>query len=395
MGEYRFIAENPVKKYHKSDISLLVVMIILWGIGLFTLFFSTQWYSQRFLGDSLSIVKRQFFCSLVGILGFLFFWLSKMKFIRKFMPFFVLFVVLLCILTFIPGISIEKNGARRWLRLPFGFSLQSSDFVKLAIVLFLANLFDKQKKIQNVEERNVLPSVIGMFFFIALVFFQKDFSTSLFIFCVCFLMFIVSGMRVRWIFPLGSIIVPLIIFSIVTESYRMNRLKGYLNPQLGVWGINYQGNTARSAISTGGLWGEGIGTGLSRSFEIPEVHADYIFASWAEAMGFIGVFVYFALLLFFAYRGYKAAFENSDGFASYAGFGCVSMIFFQSLMNCAVVSGLLPSTGIPLPFFSSGGTSIIITLCMCGFILNVSRNNNEEDEHEINENEQVFLDVKF
>ena len=95
-------------------------------------------------------------------------------------------------------------------------------------------------------------------------------------------------------------------------------------------------------------------------------------------MGFIWVLIYFILLGFFAFRGYKAAWENDDAFSSYACFGCVSMILFQSLMNCGVVCGLFPSTGIPLPFFSSGGSSIIVTLCMCGFILNVSRNNNEE-----------------
>lgn len=378
MGSYKFIAENPIKKYHKSDVFLFASIIILCGIGMFTLFSSTQDYSEKFLGNSLTIVRRQFICSLVGFAGLLFFWISNMKFIRKCLPFIVTAVFILCILTFIPGISIEKNGARRWIRLPFNFSLQSSEFVKFAVVLFIANLFDKQLKIQNPEDKNIFPCVLGMLLFILLVFLQKDFSTSAFIFAVCVLMFIVSGMKIAWLFPLMTILIPLVVFSILTESYRLDRIIGFLNPEEGQLDINFQSNRAKMAISAGGIWGEGIGVGIRESIKIPEVHADYIFACWAEAMGFIWVLIYFILLGFFAFRGYKAAWENDDAFSSYACFGCVSMILFQSLMNCGVVCGLFPSTGIPLPFFSSGGSSIIVTLCMCGFILNVSRNNNEE-----------------
>lgn len=395
MGDYKFIADNPISKYHKSDFFLVTIILILWGIGLFTLFFSTQEFAERFFGNSFTIVKRQFICSLVGILGFFFFWLSKMNFLKRIMPVIVIAVVVLCILTFIPGISIEKNGARRWIKLPFGFSLQSSEFVKFAIVLFLANLFDKQKKIENIEDKNVMPAVGGMLLFVILVFFQKDFSTSAFIFAVCLLMFIVSGMKIMWILPLSVIIIPCIVLAILTEPYRLERIMGYLNPELGQWDINFQSNRAKMAISAGGIWGQGIGTGITQSTRIPEVHADYIFASWAEAMGFIGVLIYFVLLISFAVRGIKASFENSDYFASYACFGFVSMIVLQSILNCGVVCGILPSTGIPLPFFSSGGSSIIVTFCMCGFILNASRNNNSVEEP-IPVDSKVFLsDVDF
>lgn len=378
MGEYTFVADKPVSQYHKSDFSLLASIIIMLGIGLFTLYFSTQVYAERFLGNSFDIVKRQVICSLVGFGGFFFFWFAKMKMIRKILPFFVIGILVMCLLTFIPGISIEKNGARRWLKLPFNFSLQSSEFVKFAVVLFLANLFDRQVKISNVEERNVFPCVIGMVFFVALVFLQKDFSTSAFIFIVSFIMFMASGMKIKWIFPLLFLIIPVIIFSIMMESYRIDRIYGLLHPEEGALDINFQSNRAKMAISAGSFWGSGIGTGIVQSVKIPEVQADYIFASWAEAMGFLGVLIYFLILGFFAWKGYKAAFNNTDAFASYCCFGCVTMIVLQALFNCGVVCGVFPSTGIPLPFFSSGGSSIIVTLCMCGFIMNASRNNNDE-----------------
>ena len=147
---------------------------------------------------------------------------------------------------------------------------------------------------------------------------------------------------------------------------------------------------AKRAISAGGVWGNGIGAGLSKINSIPEVQADYIFAGWAEAMGYIGVVLYFVLLVFFAYRGYKAAFENPDKFSALSTFGCVSAIVLQSVVNTMVVCGLLPTTGINLPFFSLGGTSIIVTLAMCGFIVNASRC--EKIDEKVKENDEINIE---
>ena len=127
------------------------------------------------------------------------------------------------------------------------------------------------------------------------------------------------------------------------------------------------------AISAGGFWGNGIGTGLVRINSIPEIQADYIFAGWTEAMGLFGVIVYLFLLGFFSYRGYRTAMLCPKRFDAYTAFGCVTIILLQSLINCAVVCGLFPTTGIPLPFFSLGGSSIIVTLAMSGILLNASR----------------------
>jgi cell division protein FtsW len=160
---------------------------------------------------------------------------------------------------------------------------------------------------------------------------------------------------------------------ITSEQYRVERIIGYLNPNEGTSSFNYQVIASKNAVSAGGFWGMGIGRGLSKLDSIPEVQADYIFAGWAEAMGYIGVVLYFVLLVFFAYRGYKTAFKNPDKFSALSTFGCVSAIVLQSLVNTMVVCGLLPTTGINLPFFSLGGTSIIVTLAMCGFIVNASR----------------------
>ena len=133
---------------------------------------------------------------------------------------------------------------------------------------------------------------------------------------------------------------------------------------------------SKIAVSAGGFWGQGMGTGLEKIKNIPYVHADFVFAGWAEAMGFLGILGYFALLGFFAYKVFNIAVKCDDFFRSLLAFGCGTIIVVQSLMNCGVVCGALPSTGIPLPFFSHGGSSMLMTLVSCGTIINISRYEN-------------------
>ena len=249
-------------------------------------------------------------------------------------------------------------------------------------VLFLANYFDKQERIVNVEEKNLAPCVGVFVIFLGIVAAQKDFSTTVFIMIIGMIMFFVSGAKLKWAIPFFIVVIPIAIMMIFTHPYRIERILGFVNPTEYTSTHNFQSLAAKKAISAGGIWGQGIGNDLVKINSIPEIQADYIFAGWAESMGFVGVLIYFVILLFFAWRGYKSAFMCPDRFAALAAFGCVSVVFLQSLLNCMVVCGLVPSTGIPLPFFSVGGSSIIITLAMCGFILNASRC---EESYEINE----------
>lgn len=373
MESYNFYANRPSEKYHKSDIWFLVITLLLWGLGIFALFVCSSNYAEKMFNNSFYFVVRQLICSGIGFALFLVLFLMDMQMIRKVLPFIVLATILMCLLIFIPGIGIERNGARRWIKMPFNFSFQPSELVKFTLVLFLANLFDKQQEIENPDDKSVLPCVIGLIVFVGLVLSQKDFSSAVFISLIGILMFFVSGTKLTWVFPGLVLIIPLVVLMVVLEPYRLDRIIGFLNPSEGSSSINYQSMAAKRAISAGGIWGNGIGKGLVRLNSIPEIQADYIFAGWVEAMGFVGVITYLALLLLFVWRGYRTALTCKDRFAAYGSFGCVSIILFQSIVNCLVVGGLLPSTGIPLPFFSLGGSSIMITLAMCGFILNASR----------------------
>lgn len=368
-----FYANKPVENYHKVDLWLLISILLLWGLGIFTLFICSQAFAERMFHNSMYFVNRQLICSAFGFVLFLAFLFVDMNTIKKCVGIIVIASTILCLLTFIPPIGIEKNGARRWIRMPGSFSFQPSELIKFAVVLFLANYFEKQSEIEDPDEKTVFPAVLGFVLMCGFVFAQKDFSTGCFIFIVGILLFFVSGSKLIWMLPFSVFAIPALFLMVSLEPYRLERIIGFLKPDEFVNGVNYQIIQAKRAISAGGFWGNGIGAGLVRINSIPEIQADYIFAGWTEAMGLFGVIIYLALLCFFAYRGYRTAVLCPKRFDSYTAFGCVTIIVLQSLVNCAVVCGLFPTTGIPLPFFSLGGSSIIVTLAMSGIILNASR----------------------
>lgn len=380
MGGYSFFADRPVEQYRKSDLGFSVAVILLLGFGLFTLYFCSQSYAARIFNDSFYFIRRQSICAVVGLVGFFVLAFMPVGTVRKILPLLTLITLIFCVMTFIPGLSVEKNGARRWVKMPFNFTLQSSELVKFTVIIYLANYFDKQASIPVIEERNVAKAVGMMLLLIGMVLVQKDFSTSAFLFAFCCFFFWSCGMKIRWVWFVGIIAVLGFTYFLLSEEYRIERIISFLNPNERLDSGNYQSMAAKRAISAGGFWGAGIGSKLVQSNRIPEVQADYIFASWAEAMGLSGVICYFFMLAFFVWRGIKIAVFCRNRFASFASFGFVVVIALQSLINCAVVCGALPSTGIPLPFFSLGGSSIIVTLCMCGFIVNASRCDTEEEE---------------
>ena len=372
MSQYDFYAHKPTGAYHKSDIWLLISMLLLWGLGMFTIFVCSQSYAARFFNnDSLYFVRRQLICSGAGLILFLVIFFLDMETMKKLVMYLVLGTIILCALTFVKPISVEKNGARRWIRMPMRFTFQPSELVKFSLVIYLASYFEKLNEDAS-GEKDVLPCVGVFMLMVLLVLLQRDFSTSVFLVAIGILMFFVAGAKLKWVIPFLIFAIPVGILIITTEQYRLERIIGFLKPEEGTQSFNYQALAARATISAGGIWGAGIGSGLTKLNSIPEVQADYIFAGWSEAMGYVGVVAYILLLAFFAWRGFRAALNCPDRFAAYGCFGCVAVIVMQSIINCMVVCGLLPSTGIPLPFISLGGTSMLINYLAFGVILNYS-----------------------
>ncbi len=375
IGRKTIFAEKSYSS-QSVDTGFVVSVILLLGLGLVTLYASSVSYATRAFDDSFYFVKRQLISAGIGLFLLFIFSLIDLDFVRKMLPVIFIGTIVLCILTFLPFIGVERNGARRWIKLPLLGTFQPSEIAKFSVVLFLANFFDKKHDILQDSGFNIAPAVVGLFFTVLVVFLQDDFSTAFFIMMVGLSLFFIAGIKLGWFLGFCLFSLPIVILFIFTETYRVKRLIAFFNPEQYSHGVNYQINASQRAISAGGFLGEGLGSGLKRVTGIPEAQADFIFAGWSEAMGFFGVILFFILIIYFAWRGYKIAFRCQDKFRSYTAFGLVTCIVLQTLLNCGVVCGALPATGIPLPFFSSGGSSLIVTLLMCGVIINISKFDN-------------------
>lgn len=378
MREYSVVAQKPIDT-PRSDLSLYTLLILFLAFGLLTLYISSASYAERFFDDQLYFVKRQLVSAAIGLVCMGIISVLNVHVLRTILPFIVIGSLVLCLLTFVPGIGIERNGSARWIKIPFLSTFQPSEAAKFAIVLFLANLFAKKHDRMDDPMVSVYPAGFGLFLFVFIIVLQGDFSTAVFLLYIGLVLFFIAGVKAYWFLLLPFLVFPTGILFIFTEEYRVKRLLAFLKPEDYANDINYQIIAARRAINAGQFWGEGIGS-VRHIRAIPEIQADFIFAGWVEAMGFFGVIIYMGLLGFFSWKVFHIALTCQNRFLSLIAFGSGLIITSQSLLNIAVVCGALPTTGIPLPFFSSGGSSLLVVLCLWGLLINVSRYKNEVKE---------------
>ncbi|MDR2144268.1 MAG: FtsW/RodA/SpoVE family cell cycle protein, partial [Treponema sp.] len=196
---------------------------------------------------------------------------------------------------------------------------------------------------------------------------------ALFVLFNALLVFYMAGLRIRFFIGAAAIFLPLSAYFILTRDHRLRRFISFFKPEWDPLGAGYQVRSSLLTVSSGGFWGKGIGQGTRKIASVPEVHSDFIFSSLAEEAGFIGVLLLFVLFAVFAFAAYRNAFRDSDTFRKLLSFGLTTSILTQILLNVAVVIGAVPATGVPLPFFSAGGSSLATTLVMAGIIVNNSR----------------------
>jgi cell division protein FtsW len=275
-------------------------------------------------------------------------------------------------LTFVPGIGAMKNGATRWIRLGVS-TYQPSELVKLVLPFYLAHIFGKKNDSLNTFSSGVLPPALITIGFFALIYMQNNFSTACFVLFNALFIFYLAGFKLRYFFGTAMIFIPLSLFFILTREHRLRRFISFLYPEWDPLGSGYQVRLSIMTVGSGGFWGKGIGQGTRKIASVPEIHSDFIFASYAEEAGFIGVCLIFILFGIFAFAAYRTAMRMRDPFRRLLCFGLATTILSQIVLNIAVVIGALPATGVPLPFFSAGGSSLATTLVMCALMVNVSR----------------------
>lgn len=355
------------------DKPLLYITLLLFAGGFLILASASTAQSIRnFNSIEYYSLRQLFYGGILGILVFLITQWVPYRFWKKIaLPLMILSFILLALL-FIPELSLTFGGARRWLSLgPITF--QPSEILKLSFIIYLASWLDARRKDVSSFSYGFIPfslmlSIVGMFLVM-----QPDIGTLGVIAGTAALLYFLGGGRVSQIFTMGALGLVILYFLVQLAPYRLNRILVFWNPGLDPQGFGYQINQAFIAIGSGGFWGLGFGKSLQKYNYLPESMTDSIFAIFAEEMGFFGVLLLIATFGGLLWRGMVIAKNTDDVFGRLLASGLVLGIMVQAFINMAAISGLMPLTGIPLPFVSYGGTSLVITLASMGILMNISK----------------------
>jgi len=355
-----------------SDSGLRGIMILLTGTGVSALFSASYHFGRVAVNNPFYFFNRQILWILLGTLfGFI---LSRipLSVIRKGTIPFVFTAIGLNLLTYVPGIGSTSGGATRWIEIA-GQSFQPSELIRVALVLYMAHILDKKQDRMDDILNSVFPVLIMAVLMTLIVYFQNDFSSAIYIFLLSLIILFMAGLRVTYLMSGFVVVVLSAVPMVLAKPYRLERIKSWLHPLADPSGAGYQLMKARMALQNGRFWGLGPGRGEVKLGGLPAAHSDFVFAVVGEEAGYFGILFILLLYLLFALKGYSIALKGETCYIRLAAFGLTSSVYFQVLINMAVVSGALPPTGIPLPLFSAGGTSTFITLGIFGLLLNFSR----------------------
>jgi len=370
----REVPDKYLKRKRRSvDCTLLVLTVLLILGGLLTLF-SATYYQAAASGDPLLEVKRQLIGVALGTILMLIttripysFWQEPRVVVAA-----LAVSVVLLILVIIPGIGVYLNGSRRWLNIA-GMSFQPSEVAKIASVMYLASILSYQLKRVEKLFKGIIPFLMVPALMFLLILEQPNLSTAGSIVIVAVLMLLVAGAKWSHLGVLGVLGLCVGGFYAWSAPYRRERLLSFRDPFAQMSDEGYQLSQSLIAIGSGGLFGRGLGQGRQKFSFLPYPESDFIFAIVGEDFGLFGCMVVIFLFVAFAFAGMRIAVSCPDRHGCLLAAGLTAMITVQAMLNIAVVIGVMPTTGLPLPFFSAGGTSVSLLMASTGIILNVSR----------------------
>ncbi|OGY26874.1 MAG: cell division protein FtsW [Candidatus Woykebacteria bacterium RBG_16_43_9] len=349
---------------HRPDFILLGTVVALIIFGLLMVYNASPVTSLRDFGDPLHLIRFQAIWAGVGlVLGFIVFKIPY-SFWQKIAPIVIIFAIVLLISVFIPGFGAKIYGAQRWLRIGL-FGIQPAEFAKLAYIIYLSAFLSKKIKLT--------PFLLITILMTAIVLVQKDMGTTIIITVIGLSLYFIAGGVLWHILALLPILITATSILILTSTYRKARLLAFLNPDLDPGGITYHISQALIALGSGGLFGVGLGESRQKYGFIPEVATDSIFTVVGNELGFIGSVVLLSAFMLIIYRGFKIATLAPDKFSYLVAVGITIWIGVQSFLNIAGLSAVLPLTGVPLPFISYGGSSLVSIILAVAILLNISR----------------------
>ncbi len=367
-----------MKEKKPFDFWLFMTVLILLSFGLVMLFSASGPWSQKDYGDIYKVIKDQLFFAVIGIVAMLFAAnVNYHKYGKLFVTLFIAGSILSLALVLIPGIGKQVNGSWRWIYIgPLHF--QPSELAKLGLILFLSFSLSKRKKPMDSFFKDFIPYLALIGTVAGLLLMETHLSATIIICSVACIVLFAGGAKIRHFMVIATPAIAGLVVVISFTDYLTSRIRAYLDPWSDKLGEGYQTIQSLYAIGSGGIFGRGLGQSMQKFLWLPEAQNDYIFSVLAEELGFVGVLAVLILFLIFIWRGIKIAINAPDVYGSLIAVGITSLIAVQSLFNVAVVTKLVPPTGVSLPFFSSGGTSLVLFLVEVGVLLNISRYSNYE-----------------
>lgn len=375
---------NKVKEKKKFDFVLFITVLILLSLGLIMVLSASAPSALSESGDSYTYFRKQFIFAIIGIIAMMI--ISKIDYRRYkkwyWISYFVSVGILLLVL--VPGLRVKSNGAVRWISLGGLGTFQPSELTKIGLILFYAGyLTDHKDQLKDFWRGFIKPLIFLAPPIAILILVQNHMSASIIIATVSVTMMLMAGVRlINFIF--AGIVAAFAggVYFIQgnlngSNSFRWQRIQVYFNPWSDARGKGYQMIQSLYAIGSGGLFGVGLGQSTQKYLYIPEPENDFIFAILAEELGFVGCAIVIALFGIFIWRGIITAMKAPDMFGSLLAIGITTLIGLQAIINIAVVTASIPTTGISLPFFSYGGTSLLITLASVGVLLNISKSSSK------------------
>ena len=354
------------------DRTVLVVTYLLALIGLIIMFSASGVMAGARYGDSMFFLKRQGLWLLLGLVAL--HWVAQRDYNvwRTLAPFGLLLTFVLLVLVLIPFLGTQVNGARRWLRVA-GFSIQPGEIAKLSIVLYLASFLVRKEQDLATFTRGTLAPMVVVGTFAGLLLLEPDMGTAVVLTLLLFGLLFLGGARLPHLLVMGLLLLAAAYALIMQSEYRRRRLFNFMDPWQDPTGAGYQLTQSFVALGSGGLYGVGLGEGQQKRFFLPEAHADFVLALVGEELGFLGTGLLIGLFAVLIVKGFKIAGRAPDAFGRHLACGLTLLLGIQVLINMSVVSGLLPTKGLTLPFVSYGGSSLIVSLVGIGILLSISR----------------------
>jgi cell division protein FtsW len=356
----------------RERLLIFIIVLALLCVGIVMIYSTSAIFADRRFGSNYYFLKRQLIWVTVGLIGFFSFSNVDYHHLRKFGRTGVIISVVLLIAVFLPYVGRVAGGAQRWVSVGF-FSFQPSEVAKYALILFLADYLDRKHKNMHLFFKGFVPPCIVLGLCLLLIVAQPDLGTVIAIALVSLIIFFVGRVRLLHLATLVLASIPALYMLLFRVAFRRKRLLAFLDPWKDPQGSGFQIIQSFIALGSGGLFGVGLGQSRQKLFYLPEAHTDFIFSIMGEELGLMGTVSVVVLFILFLVLGMKIAFYAPDFFGQLLAAGIVSMISLQTIINISVVTGSIPTKGLPLPYISFGGSSLLLIMIATGVLMNIAQ----------------------